>query len=87
VGKQSRFDPSIGNVPRRDEASAGGWRRKGGKAGGVNQGDLLAKETRRWSPHNDRGTAEAAPAGVRASIRARKGRNGSGAKGRRKVET
>ena len=44
MGKQSWFDPSTGNVPWRDGAPAGGWRRKGRKAGCVNQGDLLAKE-------------------------------------------
>jgi hypothetical protein len=52
------------------DRSAGGWRRNAGKAGYVNRGDLPAGV--RW-------------AGVRASIKAEKRRNGRGAKGGREV--
>jgi len=69
VGKPSWCDPSTGNVPGRDAASAGGWRRKGRKAGCVNPGDLLAAETE-FMPEEGRRTGRT---GVRASIRARKG--------------
>lgn len=51
---------------KRRGGRAGGWRRKGRKARHVNQGDLSGGEKR---------------AGVRASIVAKKGRNGPGAKG------
>ena len=46
VGKQSRFDLRMGNVPWQGGASAGGWRGKGRKAECVNQGDLLVEERR-----------------------------------------
>ena len=75
------FDPPIGNVPWRGGAPAGGWRRNGGKAEGVNQGDLLAQEPVGWSPGNYPRTAASERAGVRAPIVATKGRNGPGAKG------
>jgi hypothetical protein len=39
-GKLSRLAPPKGNVPWRSGAPAGGWRQKGRKAEGVNQGDL-----------------------------------------------
>ena len=75
-GKLSRFDPPMGSVPWRGGQSTGVWRRNGRKAECVNQGDLptsgagveLQRPRVRW-------------AGVRAPIRATKGRNGPGAKG------
>src|SRR5271165_6334017 len=74
---RSRFDPPTGNVPWRDGASTGGWRRNGRKAKCVNQGDLPEKETV-FMPEEGR---RAERAGVRAPIVAKKGRNGPGAKG------
>jgi hypothetical protein len=53
-----------------------------GKAIDVNQGDLLADEEGVHGPSPE----EPRRAGVRAFIVARKLRNGSGAKGRRKVD-
>jgi hypothetical protein len=44
MGKSSRFDPPGGNVPWRDGACTGGWRRNGRKAECVNQGDLPVQE-------------------------------------------
>ena len=41
---QSRFDLPMGNVPWQGGTYAGGWRRNGQKAEGVNQGDLSAQE-------------------------------------------
>ena len=52
------------------------------KATRVNQGDLLAEETE----FLDRVSQRAEWAGVRALIVTRKLRNGSGVKGRRKVD-
>jgi RNA-directed DNA polymerase len=80
-GKRSRSDPPTGNVPWRDEAPAGGWRRKGPKAKCVNQGDLSVEEPVGRSPGNYPCTATSERAGVRAPIVAMKGRNGPGAKG------
>src|SRR5215472_12479644 len=59
----------------------GGWGRKGWKCGRDKQGDPLGTERRSWpqGPKNR-------PAGVRASIVARKRSNVRGAKGGRKVE-
>jgi len=76
MGKQSRFDLPIGNVPGQGGASAGGWRQNGRKAECVNQGDLSTRGAGvgfqrprvRW-------------AGVRAPLVARKWPNGHGAKG------
>ena len=75
-GKPSRFDPPMGSVPWRGGQFTGVWRQNGRKAKGVNQGDLstsgaaveFQRPRERW-------------AGVRAPIRAMKGRNGPGAKG------
>jgi len=78
---QSRSDPPTGNVPWRDEAPAGGWRRKGPKAKCVNQGELPVQEPVGWSPGNYPCTTASEQAVVRAPIVATKGRNGSGAKG------
>ncbi len=78
---RSRFDPPLGNVPWRGGASAGGWRRNGRKAEGVNQGDLSAQEPDGWSPGRHPSTTATERAGVRAPIVAKKGRNGPGAKG------
>jgi len=78
---QSRSDPPTGNVPWRDEAPAGGWRRKGPKAKCVNQGELPVQEPVGWSPGNYPCTTASERAGVRAPIVATKSRNGSGAKG------
>lgn len=80
-GMRSRFDPPVGNVPWRGGASAGGWRRNGRKAEGVNQGDLSAQEPDGWSPGRHPSTTATERAGVRAPIVAKKGRNGPGAKG------
>jgi len=80
-GMQSRFDPPVGNVPWRGGAFAGGWRRNGGKAEGVNQGDLSAQEPDGWSLGRHPSTTATERAGVRAPIVATKGRNGPGAKG------
>ena len=86
-GMQSRFDLPMGNVPGQGGTYAGGWRRNGPKAEGVNQGDLSAQEPNGRSPGRHPGTTATEWAGVRAPIIAMKGRNGPGAKGRRKVET
>ena len=86
-GMQSRFDLPMGNVPGQGGAWAGGWRRNGPKAEGVNQGDLSAQEPKGRSPGRHPRTTATEWAGVRAPIIAMKGRNGPGAKGRRKVET
>ncbi len=59
----------------------GGWRRKGRKAGHVNQGDLPAQEPVGWSPGNYPRPAASERAGVRAPIVATKGCKGPGAKG------
>ena len=69
MGKHSRFDPPTGNVPWRGGAAAGGWRRNGRKVGCVNQGDLRVQEPE-FMPGEGR---RAGRAGVRASIRAKKG--------------
>ena len=60
-----------GSVRKRPGGRAGEWRRNGRKAKHVNQGTLCGDERR---------------AEVRASVVARKRRNGRGAKGRREVE-
>jgi len=73
VEKRSRCDLPRGNGPWQDAVGAGGWRQKGRKVEGVDQGDLSAQEPKRWSRNNDSGTAEAERAGVTASIVARKG--------------
>ena len=71
--KRSWCDLPRGNVPWQDAVGAGGWRQKGRKVEGADQGDLSVKESKRWSPNNDPGTAETTRAGVRASIVAMKG--------------
>ena len=65
-------------MPWQGGATAGGWRRNGRKAEGVNQGDLPAAETAFLELVQYRRPGRV---GVRASIVARKGRNGPGAKG------
>src|SRR6516165_6970126 len=65
-GMQSRFDLPMGNVPGQGGAWAGGWRRNGQKAGGVNQGDLSAQEPNGWSPGRHPSTTATERAGVRA---------------------
>ena len=71
--KHSWCDLLRGNVPWQDAVGAGGWRQNGRKVECADQGDLPAKEPKRWSPNNDSGTAETERAGVTASIVARKG--------------
>ena len=69
------------NVSWRGGTTVGGWRRNGGKAEGVNQGDLPVEEPNGWSPGRHPSTTATERAGVRAPIVATKGRNGPGAKG------
>ena len=64
---------------------SGDRRQKGRKAKRVNQGDLSGEESAFIEAENP--YEELTPTGGRASIVARKRRNGRGAKGRRKVET
>ena len=78
---RSRFDPPMDNVSWRGGTTVGGWRRNGGKAEGVNQGDLPVEEPNGWSPGRHPSTTATERAGVRAPIVAKKGRNGPGAKG------
>jgi len=78
---QSRFDLPMGNVPWQGGAWAGGWRRNGQKAEGVNQGDLSAQEPKGRSPGRHPRTIATKRAGVRAPVVARKGGKGPGAKG------
>jgi len=73
----SRFDPPTGNVPWRDEAYAGGWRRKGRKVKQEKQRDLPAEGVDQRGATRD----TVGRAGVTAPLVARKGRNGPGAKG------
>jgi len=72
----SWFDPPMGNVPRRGGAPAGGWRRKGRRAGYVNQGDLPTS-----GAGVDDQRLRVRWVGVKAPIVAKKWRNGHGAKG------
>jgi len=69
VEKRSRFDLPKGNVPWQGGADAGGWRRNGRKVECVDQGDLLVEEPE-FMPEEGR---RAGRAGVRTSIRAKKG--------------
>ena len=62
---------------KRQRDRMGGWRRRDRKAGHVNQGDLSATRDGVHAPRSRR----AGETGVRAPIRAMKGRNGPGAKG------
>jgi hypothetical protein len=72
-----------GNVRKRRWGHSGVWRQKGPKAIGVNQGELLDKEPVFMQESTAKELDRAA---VRASVVAKKRRNGCGAKGRRKVE-
>jgi len=71
-----------GSVTKRCGGASGGWRRNGGKVAAVNQGDLCGPRTA-FMPQQE---PKSRRAGVRASVGARKRRNGRGAKGRRKVD-
>jgi len=68
----------MGNVQKRRQGTGGGWRRRDRKFRCVKQGDLFGTETVFMLPVGNR---RAARAGVRASIVAKKSRNGDGAKG------
>lgn len=62
----------------------GGWRQRDRKVMCKKWGDLYGTETEFMLPERSR---RAGRAGVRASVRAVKSRNGDGAKGRREVES